>query len=388
MRVVAALVAFAASVSVEPQEVAAALHIAEQVAYQADQAVHTAEKQEVAHVPAKASAATPSKEDAEDGAGTAVLKLATPAVADDKVSVANRKTLEHIAKSMRKLATAGNNKGTFAAFGHIADAATVVLVKAQQAHSTTEAAKILADGVKAVQQQGAKTIADETAAKQAEAEASDASLLMGVLTTHKDWTREEQMDAVAKFAVQGCYPAYLLFRGNATRTPLNQQLAELMDQRGSKPPSVVEHAHEMAELAAFKAERKMKKSMQIVVTTVDALKGEKNMTAEEQEFFASAEGTLAAMQSAVAQCDAASAPVDKEKAVLSGDKALQGFLTTFAKMRAGGKLGSKKSLLQVYRSLQRARDCPYCVEQCIEKCHVSGKKFSTCLVSCADAGKR
>jgi hypothetical protein len=33
------------------------------------------------------------------------------------------------------------------------------------------------------------------------------------------------------------------------------------------------------------------------------------------------------------------------------------------------------------------RDCPYCAAQCVQKCHDDGKSYSTCLVSCADAGK-
>lgn len=33
------------------------------------------------------------------------------------------------------------------------------------------------------------------------------------------------------------------------------------------------------------------------------------------------------------------------------------------------------------------RDCPYCVAQCVDKCHQDGKPYVTCLTDCADAGK-
>lgn len=32
-------------------------------------------------------------------------------------------------------------------------------------------------------------------------------------------------------------------------------------------------------------------------------------------------------------------------------------------------------------------DCPYCAAQCVEKCHVAGKSYVSCLAECADAGK-
>merc|ERR1719181_805933 len=35
----------------------------------------------------------------------------------------------------------------------------------------------------------------------------------------------------------------------------------------------------------------------------------------------------------------------------------------------------------------KSADCPYCVEQCIEKCHNAGSSFSQCLPTCQDAGK-
>lgn len=34
-----------------------------------------------------------------------------------------------------------------------------------------------------------------------------------------------------------------------------------------------------------------------------------------------------------------------------------------------------------------ASDCPYCVAQCVDKCHQDGKPYTTCLTTCADAGK-
>lgn len=43
-------------------------------------------------------------------------------------------------------------------------------------------------------------------------------------------------------------------------------------------------------------------------------------------------------------------------------------------------------LLQMGHKLMK-RDCPYCVAQCVDKCHNDGKPYVTCLTDCADAGK-
>lgn len=43
-------------------------------------------------------------------------------------------------------------------------------------------------------------------------------------------------------------------------------------------------------------------------------------------------------------------------------------------------------LLQMGHKLMQ-RDCPYCVAQCVDKCHNDGKPYVTCLTDCADAGK-
>jgi hypothetical protein len=34
-----------------------------------------------------------------------------------------------------------------------------------------------------------------------------------------------------------------------------------------------------------------------------------------------------------------------------------------------------------------ARDCPYCVAQCVDKCHQEGQPYTACLTTCADAGE-
>jgi hypothetical protein len=45
-------------------------------------------------------------------------------------------------------------------------------------------------------------------------------------------------------------------------------------------------------------------------------------------------------------------------------------------------------LVLVQESLREAgKDCPFCVAQCVDKCHQAGKPYVSCLTDCADAGK-
>jgi hypothetical protein len=45
-------------------------------------------------------------------------------------------------------------------------------------------------------------------------------------------------------------------------------------------------------------------------------------------------------------------------------------------------------LVLVQESLRESgQDCPFCVAQCVDKCHQAGKPYVSCLTDCADAGK-
>jgi hypothetical protein len=48
---------------------------------------------------------------------------------------------------------------------------------------------------------------------------------------------------------------------------------------------------------------------------------------------------------------------------------------------------AKSLFIQLTASITK-RDCPYCVAQCVDKCHNDGKPYVTCLTDCADAGKK
>jgi hypothetical protein len=50
------------------------------------------------------------------------------------------------------------------------------------------------------------------------------------------------------------------------------------------------------------------------------------------------------------------------------------------------KTGNFLHLLQLGHRLQ-SRDCPFCVAQCLEKCHTAGSPYTQCLTSCANAGQ-
>jgi len=48
---------------------------------------------------------------------------------------------------------------------------------------------------------------------------------------------------------------------------------------------------------------------------------------------------------------------------------------------------AKTLFIQLAASITQ-RDCPYCVAQCVDKCHSAGKPYVQCLTDCADAGKK
>lgn len=47
---------------------------------------------------------------------------------------------------------------------------------------------------------------------------------------------------------------------------------------------------------------------------------------------------------------------------------------------------AKTLFIQLAASITN-RDCPYCVAQCVDKCHTAGNPYVQCLTNCADAGK-
>mmetsp|Transcript_5190 Transcript_5190/g.12281 ORF Transcript_5190/g.12281 Transcript_5190/m.12281 type:complete len:371 (+) Transcript_5190:67-1179(+) len=370
MRVLSSVFFAVASVSTEPKEVQDALRIAEQVAFKATHAVESQAHQEapVAH------AATPA-------AQAQATLMETPQA--QKLHA----HLSKIAAQMRSLSKNGGGSGAFASFGKIADKAEAVLAEAAKAKTPEDEQAILKAGMQAVQTFGTQSIADQTVRTQAEDEAQEGSLLMGVLTTNKDkWPMDKQVDTVKEFVERGSFPAYLLLKGRKDGVPLNAQLADIMDDRAAHPPTPEAKAKEAETIAAFKAEQKLARSVSIVEKTVSALSAEGNLTAAEVQVKDGAAAALATLKAAVKECEGTEDPVAKEAAAKKGATALKDFMVSFAKM--SGKFSQKQSLLQVFKTLQQLRDCPYCVEQCIEKCHSGGGKFSGCLTKCADAGKR
>jgi len=58
-----------------------------------------------------------------------------------------------------------------------------------------------------------------------------------------------------------------------------------------------------------------------------------------------------------------------------------------ASMKAAqGRSGKYLYFIQLMQRTE-GQDCPFCVAQCVDKCHTAGKSYVTCLTDCADAGK-
>lgn len=77
------------------------------------------------------------------------------------------------------------------------------------------------------------------------------------------------------------------------------------------------------------------------------------------------------------------------EAVKKGDMA--GLQKAQSALDASMKVAQGRSDKYLYfiQLMQRTegQDCPFCVAQCVDKCHVAGKSYVTCLTDCADAGK-
>lgn len=57
-----------------------------------------------------------------------------------------------------------------------------------------------------------------------------------------------------------------------------------------------------------------------------------------------------------------------------------------ASMKAAqARSGNYLYLIQLMQSTE-SQDCPFCVAQCVDKCHTEGKPYVTCMTDCADAG--
>lgn len=190
----------------------------------------------------------------------------------------------------------------------------------------------------------------------------DEEYLLGLLLLHQsDWNMEEQLNATKQF-MHNSPVAQKLFAHHDSSKPLAPQLAAMMDVKNKAGVEKVEKNTAEMRAAAAKVVAEAKKNAPILAR----LKKE-----EEKE--------------KAAKAAAAAAKVD-HKAVKAtstvAEKASQ-------KTKSVGKAASAaaRAMFIQLASTIMIKDCPYCVAQCVDKCHTAGKPYVTCLTDCADAGK-
>jgi len=273
-----------------------------------------------------------------------------------------------------------------------------------------EALKRLQDANGAIEQLSAD-MANEQTRLMHEGQEQEESLLLGVLMQKQTKPMSEQLEVVndPQFAKLPCVVATLAAKD--TKTPLFKQIATYLDAHSPKPkaakdeipdklkkgkdgkPDVtpivlalearlhkmeesekrMEDHHREGQVAFDKALVEKKKNKHLV-------KRMKSMKKRDNRDFLK--------QAAMAKHDSVTLKSAIES-VKNGDMAgLQKAQNALdASMKAAqGRSGKYLYFIQLMQRTE-GQDCPFCVAQCVDKCHTAGKSYVTCLTDCADAGK-
>jgi len=194
-----------------------------------------------------------------------------------------------------------------------------------------------------------------------------------------------------------------VLKDNDQKTPLFKQLAAKLDKAGPKvaaPPvhakpskanilavlnkqlqhmeSTEKHAEEMHMkvmklLNEEEAKQTARNSTQGARHTMRLMKGEQHQYSKDSALAHRNLLTLRDAISAVQRGDAA--------AVKRAINTMTGLMNAMEAHRNGFLV-----LVELGHQVEGS-DCPYCVAQCVEKCHTVGNSYQSCLEQCADAGR-
>jgi len=239
------------------------------------------------------------------------------------------------------------------------------------------------------------------------------SLLLGILMQRQSQPMGKQLEVLSdpEFAKLPCVVAALAAKD--TKTPLFKQIATYLDAHSPKS----EKSKAKDEIPdKLKQGKDGKPDVTPIVMALEARlhkmeESDKRMEDHHQQANAKLDEAIAekknntrlvhkiqsmkkhddrdfAKHRAMAQRDAQSLKLAIE-AVKKGDMAgLQKAQNALnASMKAAQAQNGK--YLYFIQLMQRTegQDCPFCVAQCVDKCHTAGKPYVTCLTDCADSGK-
>lgn len=284
-----------------------------------------------------------------------------------------------------------------------------VLAETKNAKDVKKALKQLEVANDAIKQLGTD-VAHEQTQLMLEGQEQQQSLLLGVLMQRQKDPMNKQLEVLQSDDFKSLPVVVAVLAGKDRKTPLFQQVAAYLDAHSPAKPAEPQIPEKLKKgkdgkpdvtplVMALEArvekmedsERRMEEHHDEEMRELDRVALEKkNNTrvvhqikhmkkSDERNFIkesALAKRDIQTMKSAI-------------EAVKKGDlsglaKAQQalGKSMEVAKARQGKFL----VLVQLVHQAE-ALDCPYCVAQCVDKCHNDGKPYTTCLTDCADAGK-
>lgn len=231
----------------------------------------------------------------------------------------------------------------------------------------------------------------------------ETNLLLGVLMTRKGEPMAKQLEVLASPDFMGLPVSKALLLKHDDPTPLFQQVAMYMDKHGvtANAANADEKARRMSKTLSYFAEKVenleheeqiMQQKQKVSIEEIDQLiktaeksdKASSHRLQLEKKHLARDYKKRVAMHKEQTKVmkDVVSALKRGDSAALKkAQAALQAHLQAM-KAQTGGFL----YLLQLGHRLSE-RDCPFCVAQCIGKCHDAGSPYSLCMPECATSGQ-
>jgi len=331
---------------------------------------------------------------------------------DDKAEVDQlRAKLTKVSAGFTKLLSGPTGKTHVGAMmGKVETEVAQVLKETEQAKDLGNALKRLKEANAAIKQLGAD-MASESTRLMHDGEEQSQSLLLGVLMQKQTLPMSEQLKVLndSEFAKLPCVVAVLAAKD--TKTPLFKQIAAYLDAHSPKPkdaadalpakltkgkdgkPDVtpivmalegrlhkMEESEKLMEEHHKEADARMDEAALEKKNNTRLVHQIKNMKKRDDRDFAK--------QAAMSKHDAASLKLAIEavkKGDMTGLKKAQEALAASMKV-AQARSGKYLYLIQIMAQTQ-GQDCPFCVAQCVDKCHTAGNPYVTCLTNCADSGK-
>jgi len=296
---------------------------------------------------------------------------------------------------------------------HVGSMMAKVEVEVQQVLKETAQPKDLKHALERLQEANAaiKQLSVDMSSEQTrlmhDGEEQEESLLLGVLMQKQKEPMNKQLDVVndPEFAKLPCVVAVLVAKD--TKTPLFKQIATYLDAHAPKQVEIpdklkqgkdgkpdvtpivlalearlhkMEDAESRMEEHHREADTRLDKAVQEKKNNTRLVHQLKNMKKHDDRDFAK--------QTAMAKHDAAalkSAIEAVKKGDMAGLQKAQNALDASMKS-AQARSGKVLYLIQLMQSTE-GQDCPFCVAQCVDKCHTAGNPYVTCLTNCADSGK-